>query len=304
LKTGDKEYQAIRQLKNSLAAQGFSEAITFSLLSRAALDGIRWPSGRKVIRVSNPLSQEQEFLRPTGLAGLMGVLSHNMNRKIKNLAFFEVGKCFVDDAEHNVLSLALTGEVIWNWQSKRAGSFYYLKGVVENCFLTLSRDLPQWKEEVYLPDTFVENQSLYHGQGRLAACGTVHPRICEASDSTQPVYFAEINLDLLLGTACPVRRYEDLPQYPSVKRDISFVTELRISARAIQECAHKAGAPFLINTTLFDEYIGKNIPCGKRSLTIALEYQKTDGTFTDDEIHRLHDNVCAALVKSFRVEFR
>ena len=65
-----------------------------------------------------------------------------------------------------------------------------------------------------------------------------------------------------------------------------------------------AASPHLHEVQLFDEYTGKNIAAGKRSLAFSLAYQKPTGTFTDEEIQTLQSKVGEALKNSYRVEFR
>ena len=56
--------------------------------------------------------------------------------------------------------------------------------------------------------------------------------------------------------------------------------------------------------TLFDQFAGKNIPEGKRSLAFSLAYQKQDATFTDSEVQALQQRIGEALKNKFQVEFR
>ncbi len=55
---------------------------------------------------------------------------------------------------------------------------------------------------------------------------------------------------------------------------------------------------------LFDQYTGKNIAPGKRSLAFSLSYEKETGTFTDSEIQALQEKVGHALKSRWGVEFR
>ena len=65
-----------------------------------------------------------------------------------------------------------------------------------------------------------------------------------------------------------------------------------------------AASPNLAEVHLFDEYTGKNIASGKRSLAFSLAYQKETGTFTEEEINALQAKVGEALKNAYRVEFR
>jgi phenylalanyl-tRNA synthetase beta chain len=65
-----------------------------------------------------------------------------------------------------------------------------------------------------------------------------------------------------------------------------------------------AASPYLQSVTLFDQFTGKNIPEGRRSLAFSLSYQKEDGTFTDEEIQNLQKKLGDSLRRLYQVEFR
>jgi phenylalanyl-tRNA synthetase beta chain len=89
-----------------------------------------------------------------------------------------------------------------------------------------------------------------------------------------------------------------------LRRDIAFVIDEKISVSEIEKAIRDNGRPYLKEVRLFDQYIGKNIAPGKRSLAFSLAYQKDSGTFTDDEITALQQIVGETLKKDFQVEFR
>jgi phenylalanyl-tRNA synthetase beta chain len=89
-----------------------------------------------------------------------------------------------------------------------------------------------------------------------------------------------------------------------VRRDIAFVAERSVAVAALQEAMTQAAAPYLKEARLFDQYAGKNIPAGKRSLAFSLWYHKDSGTFNEDEILDLQKRVGQAVTAGFGVEFR
>ena len=95
-----------------------------------------------------------------------------------------------------------------------------------------------------------------------------------------------------------------MPKYPQVRRDIAFVVASQVSVKELESALREAGAPYLREAVLFDQYLGKNIPAGKRSLAFSLAYQKNDGTFTEDEIQNLQTKLGEVLKRRFQVEFR
>ena len=278
------EFAGVRRLKEFLAAQGFFEAVTYSLLSQKTVDGLR--AGDDIIRVANAMSQEQEVMRPSGLAGLLQVLSHNVNRKEKDLAFFEIGKRFRGGAEENILAIAITGDIHSSWESKQKASFYYLKGLVESCLRFWHKTLPSWSESAPA-GVFSESLAL----SSAAVCAAVDPEIAARWDLKQPVFYAEIDLERAAALPGAAKAHAALAKYPPVKRDVALLLPIEVPVERLCEIMRKAGGESLKDVALFDEYQGQNVPKGKRSLAFALEYQKKDGTFTEDEIRLLHVTV-------------
>ena len=78
----------------------------------------------------------------------------------------------------------------------------------------------------------------------------------------------------------------------------------KFSVKTIAESIIKTGSPYLKEAELFDQYIGKNIARGKRSLAFSLCYRKETGTFTDEEIRLIHERVGQALKSEYKVELR
>ena len=61
-----------------MIAQGFNEVVSYALMSAAALSKIKYAG--PVIKLQNPMSAEQEFMRPTALGNLLQIVAANMNR--------------------------------------------------------------------------------------------------------------------------------------------------------------------------------------------------------------------------------
>ncbi len=298
----EKEYRLLRQLRESLVSQGLYEAVTLSLVSERVLKNARLDK-LEFIRVANPLSAEQEILRPSGLPGLLGAIAHNVNRKEKDIGFFEIAKRYLGSNEENVLSIAVTGLVNASWETKQTSSVYYLKGIVENVFELLRKKAPRWTEENTGP-SFDGGLALTADDARAGMLGAVHADVAREWDIRQPVFFAEIDLDKVL--ALPERRrvFSELGKYPPVRRDIAFVSASDKTVAEIAELMKAAGAPHLAKAVLFDQYAGSSIPAGKRSLAFSLEYHKKEGTFTDEEIRVLHTRVGDALRSKLGAELR
>lgn len=298
-------YHEIRGLKRHLVSQGLWETVTFSMVAASDLAKLRFPKDKAVLRIKNPLSQEQEVLRPTGIVGLLGAIRHNLNRKEKDLAFFEISHRFYQAREEEVLTIAVTGEWYRNWSGRHEGGVFYLKGLIENLFRFSGRAMPEWKDAEVWPDMFRQTVMMDAPTGfRMVHAGPIADDVLKAWDIAQPVHAAEIVLDDFLKLPRVERRFIELPKHPSVRRDLAVLVDQSSSVAEMIRLMREAAGDSLRSIELFDLYQGKNIPKGKRSLAFALQYQKPDGTFTDDEIVALQSKVVETLQKNFAAELR
>jgi phenylalanyl-tRNA synthetase beta chain len=292
----------VSDVKRHLASAGFSEILTYSLLPSKALlaSGL---SPENSTKITNPVSAEQEFLRPSLLPGMLQTILFNVSRKAASLWLFEAGKIAPGGRESAALALALYGGYEENWRRKSVVSFFELKGAVENLFLTLKCGEPAWRPKAGDGSFDTQTTILLNDRG-VGFAGAVSAETLGRWDIPHEVFYAELDLDALLESDVPVRRVAPIPKFPVVRRDIAFVLDEKISVESLERVMKETGSPFLREVKLFDQFTGKNIPAGKRSLAFSLAYQKETGTFTDDEILALQDRVGQALKNSYHVEFR
>jgi phenylalanyl-tRNA synthetase beta chain len=72
----------------------------------------------------------------------------------------------------------------------------------------------------------------------------------------------------------------------------------------LERCITKAAGNLLESVEVFDEYRGKNVPDGQRSLAFRLVYRVSDRTLTDTDIDPFQQKVRDALVQQFKVNLR
>src|SRR2546421_23659 len=86
-----------RSVGRALAENGYVEVLSYPFTSASVLDALQLPEGdprRRVVRVTNPLSDEEPLLRTTLLPPLLGTLRRNLGRGHRDLALYEVGPVF------------------------------------------------------------------------------------------------------------------------------------------------------------------------------------------------------------------
>lgn len=312
--TGEQVQTMIRE---SLVASGMYEALSFSFSNPKYFDMLRIPADselRNTIPLLNPITDDFPILRTTLTANVLEAVAYNANRKVEDVKIFELGAVFSPKSmplcelpiETDMLVGAITGKrmpVSWN-QSRDMVDFYDLKGVVE----TLLEDLGI-KDYSFIS---AENSSLHPGktaavvvgEKNIGIMGEIHPAVLEAFGLTKPVYMFEISVANLVESANLVPRYQQLPKYPAINRDLALLVDETVPAVRVMELMREIGGDLLKDVTIFDVYTGEQVPVGKKSMAITLMYQAADRTLTDKEIEEKQKSMLEGLSTQLQAQIR
>jgi phenylalanyl-tRNA synthetase beta chain len=277
------------------------EVITYSQTSRAMLD--RTDLQHKLdpaLRVANPMSLEQEYLRTSLRASLLACFAANERHEQKTIRLFEVGKVYLPRGndlpeERETLAGILGGlRCDHSWLSEEDTlDFFDAKGVLETLFSRLRADAS------FKP---VEDQNLAPGRTaevivdgqKVGILGEVHPRTAALFDiSSQPVILFEVDLEKLLSLAEAELRYQPIPRFPEIARDLALVVNADIAASKLQDIIQSFS--LVSQVTLFDVYSGDKVPKGKKSLAFSVRYQSPQRTLTDEEVNRTQQEIIERL---------
>ena len=302
-----------RIIARTLQGFGFFEAIDY-VFTNPAKETIFWNESPSMVRISNPLTDEDTHLRISLVPGLIETLRRNLNHGNEDVRLFELGKVFVPQNTGNTqgiqeisrLALVATGrfyEPFWkNWQDEF--NFHHLKGIVDALIEDFDRELD------YTADCDIE--FLHPGIAAAAAVkneclgvlGELHPRVAEAYRFRQPVLVAEFTLTPLYALPLPEPRYTNFGRFPSVQRDLSFLFDKEQGYSRILAAIEELGISELEDVRLVGFYLGSNLPQGKASLTMRLTFANPETTLTQDEVSRHTDAVLSVLHRRFGVEIR
>ena len=108
----------------------------------------------------------------------------------------------------------------------------------------------------------------------------------------------------LTGKSGKAVKFEAYSTYPASDRDLAFFASTAVTVADLQRAIAKVGGKLLESVTLFDEYRGKGVPEGDRSLAFRLVYRASDRTLTDKDIDPVHQKIRATLEKTYKVSLR
>src|SRR5262249_23541997 len=98
---------AERLLRHQLAAAGYSEIMPL-VFSDESTERMFRPHGEPV-RLLNPMAENEAVLRSSPVPGILRTIERNLNRGIRHLQLYELGKAYSRAGERSSVTLAATG---------------------------------------------------------------------------------------------------------------------------------------------------------------------------------------------------
>jgi phenylalanyl-tRNA synthetase beta chain len=134
--------------------------------------------------------------------------------------------------------------------------------------------------------------------------GEVRRAVCKAYDLEQPVWLLEVDLAVPLKQSKPKPRFEPIPAYPPVLRDLAVVVPRDLQAGDLVRAACQSGGKYLHDVALFDIYTGKQVLEGKKSVALSLVFQSPEMTLTEKVTQKAMDSILRKLQTEFGAELR
>ena len=137
----------------------------------------------------------------------------------------------------------------------------------------------------------------------LAEFGEVAATLRESFGIAAPVFAAVVSLDAVGATSAAPLRYQALPRFPAVERDLAFVIggDQTLTAAQIESALREEAGPLLRRLVLFDVF---RFPDGRSSLAWRLLFQAEDRTLTDAEVNAIQERVVRRITETFHITLR
>ncbi len=292
-------------LRRLLASRGLTEAVTFSFLKSD--DAKLFGGGDQALALANPISADLDMMRPSILPNLLVAAGRNNNRGYHSLGLFEIGPVFLSPDERGqrtAVTAIRQGNMRssdWRHQAE-AVSVYDIKadllaalkliGVsVDN--LAISTDAPSYMHPG-------RSGTFKLGKMEMGYFGEIHPAIAKHYGLKGSVVGFEFWLDniALPRQKGPMKPLLSLSAYQAVQRDFAFIVDEDVEAQAVILSVRKAARDVVETVSLFDVYQGDNMEAGKKSLALTVTLQPKDGTFTEEALKTISDNIIATVAKN------
>ena len=293
------------EIKSIFNGMGLYEITTYSFISPKAYDSICAKEDshlRNYVRILNPLGEDFSSMRTTLLPNMLEVIQRNSNREVDSAKLYEVGSTFIplnqpvtnEPLEELKLCIGMYGSC----------DFFDLKGII---YSMLSR-FGIKAELKYVTDnpTFHPGRTaaLCVNDDELGIFGEASPKVTDNYGIDHRVYLAEIDVKKILQYKNTEWKYEPLPKYPSMVRDIAVIVKDDILAGDMEEEIKKV-APYLIESVeLFDVYKGEHIKEGYKSTAFSVTYRNKERTMKEKEVEKIHEKLLQVLSNKFNAVLR
>jgi len=296
---------AERAVRQRLLELGFSEAVSSTFSGQRDADlfyASTAEAGKRTVAMENPLSEEASLLRPSLVPGMLAMLSHNLNRDVREVRLFEQGQVFTGTAapdasyiaevhESSQLSLGITTATPYETRLYPSADapIFELKGVIESLVslftppggaaaLTFTAaGTPAWLEAGRSAIALLDSQPLAYF-GELSASER------ESRKLRQPVYLAQLDLTRLYDL--PLRRVtaHELSRFQAVERDFSFVLPDTVQWHTVAASVDALVISELQSRRPVEIWRDSKKYPGVYSLLLRTVFQSNDRTLRDEEL--------------------
>lgn len=309
------QQQVVRRLSRYAADQGLSEAITYRFVPEADAERLNLPADderRRVVRISNALSDEMAVMRRSLLPGLLRAVERNQAHQRRDGGIFEVGRTYIPAAdgladEPEELTAVLFGAPgARGWRQSPAEVDVWSAtglGIAMAASVGVQAEAVSGVKEPWMHP--VRQARLTAGGIVIGVAGEVHPLVLKAFDVKGPVVMVTLRIPALTQVRPEEpRRYVDLISVPVSTRDLAVLVPDTVTAAHVLDVAREAGGELVRGAEVFDHYAGDQVPDGKVSLAVRLTIAEPGRTLTDEEIEGVTERAVAALGEQVGAELR
>jgi phenylalanyl-tRNA synthetase beta chain len=288
------DFIAAREIRQRLCAEGLQEFLTCNLISPRMVEIVKnHPIDQaSLVKVMNPMSEEQSVLRPSTLPGLLDVVKRNINQRTLDVAGFEIGHVhFKKEAkfhERLVVGLVMTGKALPSHfdRAERAVDFLDLKAIVENVLTSLgivSRHFE--KAELSILHTGRQAKIISSGL-QIGMMGELHPSVLRQLDIAQPVLFAEFDVQDLMSLPRKNFKFYSLPEFPASERDWTITLPEQVTYDEILSAIHQYNSPILESVALIAIFRHEKLGADRKNVTLRFVFRDLAKTISQEEVDR------------------
>ncbi|MEU3660872.1 phenylalanine--tRNA ligase subunit beta [Streptomyces sp. NPDC032940] len=319
-----------RRIGRALAGAGYVEALNYPFVGEQVFDQLGLDAddpARRVVKLVNPLSDEEPALRTSLLPGLLGALRRNDGRGTHDLALFETGLVFhprdeqriaanlpvdrrpseddlaaldaalPDQPRHVAVVLAGAREQAGWWGKGRPADWADAIEAARLVAREAGAELILRKGQYgpWHPGRCAELIVTVDGAERVVGhAGELHPRVIKALGLPERTCAMELDLDTVARVGDGTPQAPSISTFPVATQDVALVVDAFVPAADVEAALREGAGELLESIRLFDVYDNaEQLGEGRKSLAYALRFRAGDRTLTVDEASAARDAAVA-----------
>ncbi|HEX7596847.1 MAG TPA: phenylalanine--tRNA ligase subunit beta, partial [Polyangia bacterium] len=300
-----------------LASAGLHEIVSWAFVPKTALAAVSGEGAQKELAdgvvVQNPISSDYEVMRTTLLPGLADALKRNLSRGVRDAWLFEVGPVVrrsgqpgESPIERTHAAGLITGLRAEWLKPGEPLDFYDLKRIVEDVLRGFGIEDAEYRAPANMAFLHpgISAAVTTKAGAEIGCLGELHPAISSKLGVEPRAFYFELAV-ASLATGTVALRAVAPPRYPASERDVSFWSELSVSAHAQRAAFLSADEPLLRELVVLEDFRdAKYVPAGKKGMLWRMTYRADDRTLTIAEADATHARVVKALADAHAIEIR
>ena len=302
-----------RRIKEYLAIRcGMQEIFTYPWMEESYVNAVL-QSTEGILSLSTPPSPAERFVRSSLLPNLCKAVVKN-ERYFDEFSIFETAQVFRDE---NYTSPYDPREKLPSQRKNVAGAFVTTakditalfrkaKGVVEmmaryvhmEALTFRQTEKPVWADNVVW-------LNIYRGEEKVGDLALLSKKVSMACGiKNLNVMLFQLDQDSLVPLKSRTNTFTHMAEYPMTDYDISLLLDGSVQWKDVLQTVGGIKSDLLHGASFVDEYRGKQVPAGKKSLTLRLSIGSKEKTLTSSEIEEVASNVLNKIAKRFGAELR
>ena len=302
-----------RRIKEYLAIRcGMQEIFTYPWMEEQFVNAVL-QSTDGILSLSTPPSPAERFVRSSLLPNLCKAVVKN-ERYFNEFSIFETAQVFRDEnytspydereklpsQRKNVAgAFATTGKDITALFRKAKGVVEMMARYVHMEALTFRQtEKPVWADNVVW-------LNIYRGDEKVGDLALLAKKVSMACGiKNMNVMLFQLDQDSLVPLKSRTNTFTHLSEYPMTDYDISLLVDGSVQWKDVAQTIRGIKSELLHGASFVDEYRGKQVPAGKKSLTLRLAIGSKEKTLTSAEIEEVASGVLNKIAKRFGAELR
>ena len=302
-----------RRIKEYLAIRcGMQEIFTYPWMDEQFVNAVL-QSTEGILSLSTPPSPAERFVRSSLLPNLCKAVVKN-ERYFNDFAIFETAQVFRDE---NYTAPYDAREKLPSQRKNVAGAFAStdkditalfrrVKGVVEMMARYVHMETLTFRQEekpVWADNVVWLN--IYRGEEKVGDLALLAKKVSMACGiKNLNVMLFQLDQDSLVPLKSRTNTFTHIAEYPMTDYDISLLLDGSVQWKDVVQTVGGIKSELLHGVSFVDEYRGKQVPAGKKSLTLRLSIGSKEKTLTSAEIEEVAAGVLRKIAKRFGAELR